>query len=36
MLEELIKQRKSVRDYLEKDIPNEDLKKIFDNLSLLK
>ncbi len=28
MLDELIKNRKSVREYLEKDIPNEDLKKI--------
>ena len=30
MLEKLIKERKSVREYLEKDIPNEDLKKILN------
>ena len=30
MLADLIKERKSVRDYLEKDIPNNDLKLILD------
>ena len=34
MLEKLIKERKSVREYLEKDIPNEDLKKIFNDAAM--